>query len=48
MLVVALLWFQSSSQVVNKSPMMLVAPTIETNETKNDPGVSYDPDTCMV
>ena len=28
---------------MNKSPMLLVSPTIETNETKNDPRVPYDP-----
>ena len=39
----AILRLQSSSQVMNKSPMLLVAPTIETNETKNDPRVPYDP-----
>ena len=31
-----------------KSPMLIVAPIIDTNETKNDPRVPYDPDTCMV
>ena len=47
--VAALLWLQPSSQVVNKSPMLLVATAIETNETKNDPSVPYDPEyTCMV
>ena len=33
---------------MNKSPMLLAAPKIETNETKNDPKVQYDPDTWMV
>ena len=48
MVVSALLWLQSYSQVVNKSPMLLIAPKIETNETKNDPRIPYDHDTCMV
>ena len=44
MLAATLLWLKSSSQVVTKSPMLLVAPKIETNVTKNDSMVPYDPD----
>ena len=44
----ALLLLQSTSQVANQSPMPLVAPKIETNETKKDPRVPYDPYTCIV
>ena len=44
----ALLWLQAYSQVVTISPMLLAAPKIETNETKNDSRVPYDPYICMV